>query len=230
MMITTIIITPYKEEREKIVSCIESQDDIKILACGNDGYDALKLSGNLKPQILVLENKLEFIEAGEIPPLLKIRSVFSSVVILTAKISDSELRRAAGNKVSGFVHKGKDMENLPMILRWVSRGGCFISPYLAGRVMHLISGNEAPAPGLPAGSLIDDPARNDPAGFLSKIELRILRRVGEGYSSNKIAENLGLTAGTVRNYISGIIHKTGLQNRAQLIRYAHSRGIVPLSA
>ena len=224
-MVTTVIIDSQKQERDKIVSYLSAQSEIKVLAYGKDGYDALKLTGNLKPDIVLLDNNLEFIEGGEIPPLLRIRSAQSAVVILTERISDYQLSRAVHNEVSGFVHKEKDMEALPFILKWIARGECYISPYIASRVLQLVSGMNRNDP-LPRGKLPGE----DPAGFLSKMELRILTCIGEGYTSDEIAGKSELAVGTVRNYISTVMHKTGLHNRSQLARYACYYGLVPLRA
>lgn len=253
-MIKTVIIDAQKSIREKIASLLSDQGDIKVLAHGKDGYDALKLIGSLKPDIAILDNNLEFIDGEEIPPLLRARSPSTAVVILTAKISDYQLYRAVFNEVAGFIHKEADMATLPWILKCISEGGYFISPSFASRVMHLLamrnwnsidvylSGGEPRAiRTLAAGSTDRTLAkkslesakekflpREDPTGYLSKTELQILTCVGEGNTSNEIAQTLHLAVGTVRNYISAVMHKTGLQSRSQMVRYAFQYGLVPL--
>lgn len=240
-MVTAVIIDSEKQIRDKITSHLSSQGNVKVLACGKDAYDALKLAGNLKPDIVLLDNNLEYIEGGEIPPLLRIRSTLSAVVILTSLISDYQLRKAAYNEVAGFVHKEKDMDTLHMILELISRGGCYISPHIAIRVLRLISGKELRPVKAPARTHVlrnkdeinysltrnETMPDRDPTGFLSKMELRILTYIGRGYTSSEIAENSGLAVGTVRNYISSVMHKTGLRNRSQLARYAYYNGLVP---
>ena len=222
-MIKTVIINPQKRDREKIASLLTSAGDIKVLAQGKDGYDALKLIGSLKPDIAVLDNHLDFIDGGEIPPLLKSRSPLTAVVILAGRISDYQLYRAASNEVSGFVYTETDINTLPWVLKCISEGGCFISPWFAARVLHILSSinreSQTKAPEI----------KVDPAAYLSKTELRVLTYIGEGKTSEETAKNLGLAVGTVRNSISSIMHKTGMRNRSQMVRYAFSYGIVPLN-
>ena len=230
-MINTVIIDAQKKDREKVTSVLSTQGDIKVLAQGKDGYDALKLTGSLKPDIAILDNHLDFIGGEEIPPLLRARSPSTAVVILTAMISDYQLYRAVSNAVSGFVFKKTDMDVLPGILKGISGGGCFISPSLAARVLHLLAVSN-PSVKIPARHKNAIPAvgsGEDPTGYLSKTELLILTRIGEGHTSDEIAKDLNLTVGTVRNYISSVMHKTGLQNRSQMVRYAFCYGLVPLS-
>ena len=240
-MINTIIICPQKHEREKIVSLLSGQKDINILAQGKDGYDALKLVGSYKPDIAILDNNLEFIDGEEIPPLLRIRSPSTAVVIVVAKISDYQLYKAATNEVAGIVNKEADMDSLPGILKNVAEGKCFISPVFASRVLRLLCSLSFKAAGLHGSGEIKSQARpvetgyvmflskEDPAEYLSKMELKILVEIGEGHASTDIAKNLGLAVGTVRNYISSVMHKTGMNNRSQMVRYAYSCGLVPLN-
>ena len=240
-MISTVIISPQKHERERMASLLSAEREIKVLAHGKDGYDALKLVGSHKPDIAVLDNNLEFIDGEEIPPLLRIRSPSTAVIIVVAKISDYQLYKAATNEVSGILNKEADLDSLPGILKNVYEGRCFISSVFAGRVLRLLcslsykntgqhgsgenKGHNKPVEGGDVLFLSGE----DPAKYLSRTELRILVEIGEGHASNEIAKNLGLAVGTVRNYISSVMHKTGMNNRPQMVRYAYSCGLVPLT-
>jgi len=240
-LINTVIICPQRHEREKIVSLLSTDGEIRILAQGKDGYDALKLVGSHKPDIAILDNNLEFIDGQEIPPLLRNRSPSTAVVIVVAKISDYQLYKAATNEVSGIVNKEADLDSLPEILKNVSEGKCFISPVLASRVLRLLCSLTFKTAGFHASGEIKGQVRplesgyvmflsgEDPSAYLSRTELKILVEIGEGHASNDIAKNLGLTVGTVRNYISSVMHKTGMNNRSQMVRYAYSCGLVPLN-
>ena len=74
-----------------------------------------------------------------------------------------------------------------------------------------------------------DSSAEEPTENLSKTELRVLTHIGEGNTSDEIAQKLGLAVGTVRNYISSVMHKTGMRNRSEMARYAFICGLVPLS-
>ena len=235
-MIKTIIIEGQKELRDKVSAILSAQEDFEVVAYGNDGYDALKLIGSLKPDIAILDNHLEYIDGEEIPPLLRARSPSTAVVILTAKTSDFHLHKVVANEVSGLVHKEADIDSLPWILKCIFDGGCFISPSLAARVLHFIAVEAGNTMNARRNTPVNRPvknaaekviAREDPARYLSKTELQILTYVGEGNTSGEIAQNLHLTVGTVRNYISTVMHKTGLHNRPEMVRYALKYGLAP---
>ena len=229
-MINTVIINSQRQDRERIISLLLTAGGIKVLAQGKDGYDALKLIGSLKPDIAILDNQLEFIEGGDIPPLLKARSPLTAVVILAARISDYQLCRAASNEVSGFVYTETDMDKLPGVLKCISEGGCFISPWFAARVLHILSSSNKESQVQAAEQKkMEFPKWEDPTGYLSKTELRILSYIGEGKTSEETASKLGLAVGTVRNYISSLMRKTGMRNRTQMARYAFLYGLAPLN-
>ena len=226
-MIKTVIINPDRQDRDKINSLLAIHRDIKVAALGKDGYDALKLIGSMRPDIAIIDNQLEFIMGEEIPPLIKTRSPGTAVVILVTKISDYQLYRAASNEIAGLVNKETDMEILHGILRCIYEGGCFISPSFAARVLQLLAANRAlvEKPFKSKGNS-RFPSQEDPTGYLSKMELRILTCIAEGNTSNEIAKKLDLVVGTVRNYISSIMRKTGMHNRSQLTRYAFYYGLI----
>ncbi|MCL2318696.1 MAG: response regulator transcription factor [Treponema sp.] len=238
-MISIVTITAQNQDRDKIITLLSADGDIRVAARGKDGYDALKLVGSLKPDIAILDNHLEFIEGEEIPPLLRLRSPSTAIVLIAAMISDYQLYRAVTNEVSAIVHKETDMDSLPGILKCISGGGCFISPLLAARLLHLLaamdkrgfypcsSADGSGAMKLASGRSVKFFPREDPVGYLSKMELRILTFISEGLTSAEIALNLGLAVGTVRNYISSVMRKTGMNNRSQMVRYAFSYGLVP---
>ena len=238
-MIKVVIIDAHKQIRDRVISLLSAEGNIKVLGHGKDGYDALKLIGSLKPDIAILDNHLDYIDGEEIPPLLRARSPSTSVAILTAEISDYQLYRAVSNEVAGFIHKETDMNILPWILKYISGGGCFISPSLAARVMHLLSMMNWDGIDFYLSAdrtLAKIPhergkekflSREDPTGYLSKTELQILTCLGKGNSSGEIAKNLNLAVGTVRNYISVVMQKTGLRSRSEMIIYAFQYGLVP---
>jgi DNA-binding NarL/FixJ family response regulator len=234
-MITIVIVHAQTQAREEMAARLSAEEDIKIIAQGKDGYDALKLAGSLKPDIVIMDNQLEFIEGQEIPPLIRARSPLTAVVLFVVKISDYQLFRAALNEVSAFVSSNRktELEMFPKIIKYVSEGGSFISPHFAARILRLF-GSMNGGKDLPIHSHTEKEREphthtleakfsptEDPASFLSKTELQILSNIGKGWTSAEIAESLNLAVGTVRNYTSAIMRKTNLENRQQMIRYAY---------
>ncbi|MCL2008394.1 MAG: response regulator transcription factor [Treponema sp.] len=231
-MIKAVVVIPQKQDRDNITEVLSNHDDIRVLAGGKDAYDALKLVGSLKPDIVILDNNLQYIEGEEIPPLLKTRSPSTAAIILIAQINDYRLFKVASNQISGLVNKDTDILVLPSILRCVSDGGSYISPSLAPRILQLLAAINQK--GFSAQNYFPPKPQtgyqgNDPTKYLTKTELQILTYIGDGFASGEIARRMDLTVGTIRNYISTVMRKTGLHNRSQMARYAFLHGLVPLN-
>jgi DNA-binding NarL/FixJ family response regulator len=230
-MINIVIINSEIQIHNKINSILLPHTGFKILANGKDTYDALKYIDNFKPDIGILDNDLGYAEGREIPSLLKIRSPSTAIVILVDRISDSRLFKIASDQISGLVDKETDLAFLPCIIKSVFKDGCYISPSLAARVLKLLAGMNRKEIGTGdyyAKKILPITARDDPTKYLSKTELQVLTHIGEGHASSEIAELLDLAVGTVRNYISSIMRKMGMNNRSQMARYALLHGLVPL--
>jgi two-component system response regulator DesR len=123
-----------------------------------------------------------------------------SVVVLTTKQAPKHLRCVHADHIRGVVAKDGGVDQLVRAVRRVAAGERVIEPARAATT------------GLPAGNPLTDR------------EVEVLRLAAEGRSSARIADDLGLTIGTVRNYMSAIIRKAGVRNRLEAIRTAGRAG------
>ena len=239
-MIRTVLIYPEENKRKMISSHLSSQGEIIIIGTGKDAYDALKISGDLKPDIVIFGDNLIFLDGSEILPLLRIRSPLTSAILLTEVLDNIQIINAVISDVAGYACMKTDFEILPEIIKCVYSGKYYISPEFADRFIQIISfeGNYwqkgssyAPFPfkfpQIKHKIREKFPFSEDPSSFLNKTELHILSCLGEAYTNDEIAGELKLSSGTVRNYISILIQKTGLQTRLQLVRYAIDYGLFP---
>jgi DNA-binding NarL/FixJ family response regulator len=221
-MIYTVIIDTNDKDRKKITDLLASHKDFDVQGLGKDGYDAVRLVALFKPDIVILDVNLEIINGLDVLPLLKRQSPATLVVVLASRLDDNQISKALGNGIAGFLLKNPDLEELPGILKDITLGKYYMNPRVSTRVFHIFS--ELLAKGRQA-NFISKQVRPLPAK-ISKTELQIMICVGEGRSNREISEYLNLTAGTVRNYISSAIHKTGVRDRTQMAIYALRNGLV----
>ena len=132
--------------------------------------------------------------AGGAAPVLAGVAPNSPVVALTA--GRSTPRWLSCGRIHGLVAKDGGVEQLVRAVRRVAAGE---------RVVESASGAAADSP-------------------LTEREVEVLRLIAQGRSSAHIADHLGLTVGTVRNYVSAIIRKTGVRNRLEAMRVAAQSG------
>ena len=115
-------------------------------------------------------------------------------------------------KASGYLLKGVSMDGLTNAIRTVYSGQAMINPDIATKVVRLFSQMAK------ADYVVDvDQKRTE---NLTKTEWKIINEVGRGSSNKEIAENLNLSEGTVRNYLSGILNKLEFRDRTQLAIWA----------
>lgn len=231
-MIKIVIIDNWELDRNNIQALISSQDDFTIVGLGKDGYDAFKLVGELKPDIAILDISLDVIDGTDIIPLLKSKSPSTAIVFLTSLEDEEHICKAVVQEVRGYLLKDTDMDILADAVRLVYQGGRFINPKIDDKVYHILATQLKPMylanfPHTVSSNPTVEEEIDLPAG-ISRKELRIMLCVGKGHSTKKIAEDLSLTTGTVRNYLSSAMQKAGLQHRNQIPLFVFKHGLITL--
>lgn len=159
-----------------------------------------------KPDVAVLDVNLPDGSGVEV-----CRDVQSSVdglssLIFTSHIDDDALLNAIVAGASGFVLKQIRENSLLDAIRTVAGGGSLLDPQASARVMDKLRRQaEAPA---------------DPLAQLSPQERRILELIGEGHTNREIGEIMFLAEKTIKNYVSTLLAKLGLQRRTQVAALA----------
>jgi two-component system, NarL family, response regulator DesR len=181
-----------------LAALLEMEGDIAVVAQARDGKDALQAVLAHRPDVFITDIEMPEMTGLEVAALLKSQSS-AKVVIVTTFARAGYLRRALEAGASGYLLKDRPARELADAVRRVHQGLRVVDPELA-----------AEAWGEP-----------DP---LTDRERQVLRLAGDGMSSGDIAGTLGLSEGTVRNYLSEAISKLGAGNRVEAARIARTKG------
>ncbi|SPL91260.1 putative two-component system response regulator [[Actinomadura] parvosata subsp. kistnae] len=183
--------------RGAIAALLDLEDGIEVVAQVGRGDEVVAAVAEHRPDVAVLD-----IEMPGIDGLSAAEQISSQckIVILTSLGRPGYLRRAMAAGVSGFLGKDASAEELAMAIRKVQAGGRYLDAELAAAAMA-------------AG---DSP--------LTERERDALRLAAEGATISRIAGELHLTEGTVRNYLSSAMTKLNAQNRLEAIRTAQRMG------
>jgi DNA-binding NarL/FixJ family response regulator len=206
-MIKLVIIDIFK--RYMIDKMLSSNSGFEVIGSCDDNYEAIRLIDSKKPDVVVLNSCLKNNEAGEIIPLIKSKTPKTGIVLVIAGKDEEYISRAIAFGVSAYLLEG-DMDALCYAVKEVHRGGCFMGVHAAAKILPLFSTMAASGLHLTRGKPQALPKS------LSRIELSIMILVTKGFLTSEIARKLNVTAGTVRNYISSIMRKIGVQNRNQI--------------
>ena len=182
-----------------LAALLEIEGDIAVVGRARDGQEALDAVLASKPDVFITDIEMPKMSGLEVAGELKRRRTGTRVVIVTTFARAGYLRRALDAGAAGYLLKDRPAEELADAVRRVHRGLRVIDPELATE----------------AWSELDP---------LTDRERQVLRLAGEGRPSGDIAEELGLSEGTVRNYLSEAISKMGAGNRVEAARIARAKG------
>ncbi|MDE2150506.1 MAG: response regulator transcription factor [Gammaproteobacteria bacterium] len=185
--------------RGALAALLGMEPDLEVLASVADGEAAVREAHRLAPDILVTDIEMPGLTGLEVAQRVRRFDRPCKVVIVTTFARPGYLRRALDAGVSGYLLKDAPAEKLVQALRKVHAGGRVIDPELA----------------------VEAWSEADP---LNDRERQVLRLAGEGASAGSIAGQLGLSRGTVRNYLSEAIGKLGADNRIEAYRLARQKG------
>ena len=185
--------------RGALSALLSLESDLEVVGSAADGEAAWREVQRLKPDVLVTDIEMPGLTGLELAQRIARHELPVKVVIVTTFARAGFLRRALDAGGRGYLLKDAPAEQLADAIRNVQRGGRAIDPQLA----------------------IDAWGEADP---LSDRERQALRLAGEGLSASEIAQQLNLSHGTVRNYLSEAIGKLGVGNRIEAYRLARQKG------
>jgi two-component system response regulator DesR len=182
-----------------LAALLDIEQDIDVVGQASNGRAALDLAMAIRPDVLLTDIEMPEMTGLELAAAVRASSLQTRVVILTTFARPGYLRRALDAGACGYLLKDSPSSRLADAIRRVHAGGRSIDADLAAEAW-----SEA-----------------DP---LSERERHVLRLAGEGHTGAEIAEELRLSDGTVRNYLSEAISKVGGKNRVDAARIARAKG------
>jgi DNA-binding NarL/FixJ family response regulator len=200
-MIRTLIADDDAIIREGLRMIIETQQDMEFLGAASDGKEALELCRKYKPDIVMLDIRMPFMD-GITAAQTMLEEKLSMPLLLTTFDEPELILRALRAGINGYILKNSPAERILSAIRVVHAGGTVfqadVLEFIRSRVSSYQSG----------GNLFEM--------LLSPREIEIVKLIAEGLSNKEIGETLFVTNGTVRNHISTILEKTGLEHRTQI--------------
>ena len=188
--------------RAGLRATLEAEPDIAVAGEASDGEEARRQCVDRHPDVLVLDLNMPGPSAVATLASLRESCPRTRVLMLTAYDDDAYVRGLVQAGAIGYVLKDEAPEALVQAVRSVARGGTWFSPQV---VAHLV---------LPAGRN----GRGTPP--LTDREQQIVGLIAQGWDNAHIAEALSLSEQTIRNYVSRLYGKIGVQTRAEAVVWA----------
>ncbi len=185
--------------RRSIAALLDLSDTITVVAQAADGAEAVALAALHEPDVVLLDLEMPGMDGIDAAIAILGRRPDQAVVLLTRHGRPGVLRRALRAGVRGFLPKSVDPDELERVIVQVHDGRRYIDADIS------------------ASAMMDDCP-------LTERELDTLRLTTDGFSVREISALLHLASGTVRNYLSSAMQKTGSSSRHAAARVARERG------
>lgn len=187
--------------REGLKMIIETQADLEFIGAASDGIKAVELCRRLRPDVVMLDIRMPVMD-GILAAQEIMEEKLSLPLLLTTFDEPDLILRALKAGVNGYILKNSPAERILSAIRSIYNGGTVFQADILEFIRSRVSNTTMES------NLFEI--------LLSPRELDIVKLIAEGLSNKEIGERLFLTNGTVRNHISTILEKTGLEHRTQI--------------
>jgi DNA-binding NarL/FixJ family response regulator len=205
----------HKLVRAGIRSLLERLPDIEVVAEASDGREALRLIGEHRPQIVLMDIAMP--ELNGLEATRRVAKTFPdvSVIILSIYSDEEHVYQALRAGASGYLLKGAAIEELELAIRAVAQNETYLSPPVSKHViMEYVRRTGA------------DTRSSE---RLSPRQTEVLQLIAEGKSMKQIALGLGISVKTVETHRSALMTRIGVLDVAGLVRYAVKIGVINLT-
>jgi two-component system response regulator DevR len=202
-----LIADDHEVVRIGLAALLDAQDGLAVVAQAASGDEAVRLARQHRPDVVVMDIRMPNGSGIDACRAITAELEGIGVIMLTSHAGSDALFEAIDAGASGYVLKRVGSSELVNAVRAVAEGGSLLDPAVTRSVLDRLR----------------NASRLEEAGaftHLTEQERRVLAHIADGASNRAIAERMGLAEKTVRNYVSNILAKLGLDSRAQAAGYA----------
>ena len=216
MPIKVLIADDHAFYREGVRAFLNNTSDIEVVGEAGNGEEAIAKSKDLAPAVILMDLKMPGMNGIEATRRIHETDSMIGVLVLTMFDDDDSVFAAMRAGARGYLLKDADKDEVVRAIVAVERGEAIFSPAIAQRMIQYFSS----APSASSG-------KRQPGEFseLTERELEILNLIAKGDNNNTIANKLSLSIKTVQNYVSSILTKLQVTDRAQAIVRARDAGL-----
>ena len=216
--ITVLLADDHTLVRQGLRVLLEAQPDIRIIGEAGDGREAVQLSNQLKPDVVVMDIAMPLLNGLEATRQILAQIPETRVLILSSYSDDEYVHQLTEAGAAGYLLKHAAVADLVKAIREAMAGRVFFSPVIRKQL------EERYRETLKKGVLVR--RRTD---RLSPRESEVLQLIAEGKLNKQIAGELNLSIKTVEKHRQRLMNKLGIHDIAGLTRYAISKGIIETS-
>jgi DNA-binding NarL/FixJ family response regulator len=195
---------------------IETRDDLEVVGEAEDGAEAVRLAGELEPDVILLDIRMPNLDGVEATRAIVASGSSARVLVLTTFDLDEYVYGAIRAGASGFLLKDVRPPDLIDAIRLVAGGNALLGPTVTQRLLARFAEPVDSGDGDAEGALAS----------LTERERAILRLLAEGLSNAEIAAELVISETTVKTHVSNLLRKLRVRDRVQAVIVAYQTGLV----
>ena len=202
--------------REGLRTLLELEPDMVVVGEAENGAAAITAYASLQPDVVLMDIRMPLMDGVEATRQLCQQWPSAHILILTTFDDDAYLFEGLRAGASGYLLKDVSGQELANAVRTVAGGGVLLGSAVARRVLGELNRSVG----------VTRPRSDDTVDPLSEREREILAQMAQGFSNPEIATRLHLAEGTVKNYVTNILQKTGTRDRTQAALWAKENGLI----
>jgi len=213
--IRVLIVDDHAVLRQALRLLLEVHPEIEVAGDAANGREAMEAAEKLLPDVILMDMVMPGLNGLEATRQIRRRLPKTKVLILTGYMEDEQIVAALRAGASGYVVKKSDAAELILGIQAVHRGNTYFSASISDA-------------GTASEYLMQARSEEGKAGYdlLTSREREVLQLIAEGYSNQRIGDELFISVKTVEAHKAHIMSKLHAQTRTDLIRYALQKGLV----
>lgn len=227
-MITVLIVDDDPFIRESMQVILQLDPELHVAGVCADGKAAADFVQRTKVDVVLMDIRMPGCDGVEGTRLIRALEQPPAVLILTTFDDDDYIVQAIRCGAGGYLLKNVPPSRIINGIKTVFEGSLLIHPDIARKLAGMITMPDTEEAALTELSSEEQTSSELAARYsLTQAEQQIIRLVAEGQSNKEIAASLFLSEGTIKNYISDMLHKLGLRDRTQMAIFYLKLSFIP---
>jgi len=207
-----LIVDDHTMVRESLVSVLQADGDVQVVAQAADGIEAIEKAVQARPDVVIVDLSMPRLNGIEVVRRLREALPATRVLVLTMHQEDEYVLQAVRAGASGYLVKDSGASELLAAVRSLHAGRGYFGPQAARTLAEQLQHPER--------------TLDDPYGRLTPREREVFHLMAEGMTTKEIARKLDISTKTAENHRGHVLEKLDVRNTAELVRYALRKGLL----